>query len=134
MPVWLFVCVRCLGFQAALRRLYLIRIIFSQFKVGPLISGAAFTSVVTAQKPIPKEQVMYGRQVALFLLSLLILATLTADTRAQAVYGSISGTVTDAQGAVIPDATVTITSIERNTTDTVQTNDSGLYVKDRLLP
>ena len=77
---------------------------------------------------------MLRSKVALFLLSLLILASVSVDTRAQAVYGSISGTVTDAQGAVIPDATVTITSIERNTSDTVQTNDSGLYVKDRLLP
>ena len=77
---------------------------------------------------------MLRSKVALFLLSLLILASVSVDTRAQAVYGSISGTVTDAPGAVIPDATVTITSIERNTSDTVQTNDSGLYVKDRLLP
>jgi hypothetical protein len=42
--------------------------------------------------------------------------------------------VTDAQGAVVPDASITITSIERNTSDTVTTNESGLYVKDRLLP
>ena len=77
---------------------------------------------------------MQRSKVASFLLSLLIVATIAVDTRAQAVYGSVSGTVTDSQGAVIPDATVTITSIERNTSDTVQTNDSGLYVKDRLLP
>ena len=77
---------------------------------------------------------MQRSKVALFLLSLLIVATLVVDTRAQAVYGSVSGTVTDAQGAVIPDATVTITSIERNSIDTVQTNDSGLFTKDRLLP
>jgi outer membrane receptor protein involved in Fe transport len=53
---------------------------------------------------------------------------------AQAVYGSISGTVLDPSGAVVPGATVTITSLERNTSDVVQTNDSGLYVKDRLVP
>jgi len=68
------------------------------------------------------------------LLGLLLFNALSFETHAQAVYGSISGTVTDAQGAVVPDATVTITSIERNTSDTVTTNDSGLYVKDRLLP
>src|SRR6266550_2089268 len=70
----------------------------------------------------------------LFLLGLLLFAGLSHEARAQAVYGSISGTVTDAQGALVPDATVTITSIERNTSDTVTTNDSGLYVRDRLLP
>jgi hypothetical protein len=68
------------------------------------------------------------------LLGLLLIAGLSQETHAQAVYGSISGTVTDAQGAVVPDATVTVTSIERNTSDTATTNDSGLYVKDRLLP
>jgi len=68
------------------------------------------------------------------LLGLLFITGLSHETHAQAVYGSISGTVTDAQGAVVPDATVTITSIERNTSDSTKTNDSGLYVKDRLLP
>ena len=70
----------------------------------------------------------------LLLLCLLLITGLAHETRAQAVYGSISGTVTDTQGALVPDATVTITSIERNTSDTAKTNDSGLYVKDRLLP
>ncbi|HJU56031.1 MAG TPA: TonB-dependent receptor [Pyrinomonadaceae bacterium] len=70
----------------------------------------------------------------LLLLSLFFVCALSLEARAQAVYGSVAGTVTDAQGAVVPDATVTITSIERNTSDTVRTNDSGLYVKDRLLP
>ncbi len=77
---------------------------------------------------------MFKSKLPLLLLSLLFVGALSVDIRAQAVYGSISGTVTDAQGAVVPDATVTITSIERNTSDTVRTNDSGLYVKDRLLP
>jgi hypothetical protein len=53
---------------------------------------------------------------------------------AQAVYGSISGTVSDATGGVLPGATVVITSVERKTVDTVLTNESGVYVKDRLLP
>src|SRR5215218_9101271 len=53
---------------------------------------------------------------------------------AQAVYGSISGTVKDNTGAVLPGVTVTVTSTERSTTDSVVTNDSGLYTKDRLLP
>ena len=56
------------------------------------------------------------------------------SARAQAVYGSISGTVTDPSGAVVTGATVTITSVERQTSDTVTTNDSGLFVKERLLP
>src|SRR5213594_2488837 len=54
--------------------------------------------------------------------------------RAQAVYGSISGTIKDSTGAVVPGATVTITSVGRKTSDTVISNESGLYSKERLLP
>ncbi|MFN2444440.1 MAG: carboxypeptidase-like regulatory domain-containing protein [Vicinamibacterales bacterium] len=53
---------------------------------------------------------------------------------AQAVYGSISGTVRDNSGGVLPGVTVTIRSLERQTTDAVVSNESGFYVKDRLLP
>jgi outer membrane receptor protein involved in Fe transport len=77
---------------------------------------------------------MLRSKLSLLLLGLLLSSALTLEARAQAVYGSIAGTVTDAQGAVVPDATVTITSVERNTSDTVRTNESGLYVKERLLP
>jgi hypothetical protein len=74
-------------------------------------------------------------RIHLALLSLLfLLSGLCGSSRAQAVYGSISGTVTDANGAIVAGATVTITSVERKTADTVTTNDSGLYVKERLLP
>ena len=34
----------------------------------------------------------------------------------------------------MPGATVTITSVERKTADTVVTNESGIYLKERLLP
>src|SRR5262252_833802 len=65
---------------------------------------------------------------------LLLFAAGAVDARGQAVYGSISGTVTDPSGAVVSGATVTITSLDRGTSDTVTTNDSGLYVKERLVP
>ena len=71
-----------------------------------------------------------------YLLTLLIalLLLVPAHAGAQAVYGSISGIITDPSGAVVPGATVTITSVERKTTDEVVTNESGFYVKERLLP
>ena len=72
---------------------------------------------------------------ALLILGLLLLfAAGSVDVRGQAAYGSISGTVTDPSGAVVSAATVTITSIDRGTSDNVTTNDSGLYVKERLVP
>ena len=44
------------------------------------------------------------------------------------------GRIEDSTGAALPGANVTITSNERQTSDTVVTNASGLYSKDRLLP
>ena len=54
--------------------------------------------------------------------------------QAQAVYGSIGGVVTDASGAIVPGATVTITSVDRKAIDVVTSNESGYYLKERLLP
>ncbi|MGH9348019.1 MAG: TonB-dependent receptor domain-containing protein, partial [Vicinamibacterales bacterium] len=66
-------------------------------------------------------------------LCVLLFAT-AVPAASQAVYGSISGTITDNTGGVLPGVTVTITSLERKTTDEVVANDSGFYIKDRLLP
>lgn len=73
------------------------------------------------------------RALTSFLLTAILLLAPSA-LHAQAVYGSISGTVKDSTGGVMPGVTITITSVERKTADAVVTNDSGLYVKDRLLP
>jgi hypothetical protein len=59
---------------------------------------------------------------------------LPSPARAQAVYGSIAGSIEDSTGAALPGASVTITSVERHTADTVVTNSSGNYSKERLLP
>jgi outer membrane receptor protein involved in Fe transport len=63
-----------------------------------------------------------------------LLGAVARPASAQAVYGSIGGTITDNTGGVLPGVTVTITSVERQTVDTVVTNESGFFVKDRLLP
>jgi outer membrane receptor protein involved in Fe transport len=70
------------------------------------------------------------------LLAAVVVASLALPTsaHAQAVYGSIAGTIEDSTGAALPGANVTVTSNERKTVDTVVTNSSGNYVKDRLLP
>ena len=69
-----------------------------------------------------------------FALALLLIVLAPVHAQAQAVYGSISGIITDPSGAVVPGATVTVTSVERKTTDTVVSNESGYYLKERLLP
>jgi hypothetical protein len=53
---------------------------------------------------------------------------------AQAVYGSVFGTVTDNTGAVIPNATITVTDISKNTSVTTTTNASGEYTVQHLIP
>ena len=68
---------------------------------------------------------------AVFALSLVFIPQ---QILAQAVYGSIAGIIEDGTGAVVPGATVTITSVERKTVDTIVTNSEGFYQKDRLLP
>jgi hypothetical protein len=78
---------------------------------------------------------MTKSKTAVLLLGILtVICFSVVTTSAQAVYGSVSGSVTDSAGAAIPDATVTITSVERQTVDTVTTNSNGFYTKDRLLP
>lgn len=52
----------------------------------------------------------------------------------QAVYGSIYGTVTDSTGAVIPNATVTVTDEAKGTVVNVQSNASGEFTVDHLIP
>lgn len=53
---------------------------------------------------------------------------------AQAVFGSIYGTVTDATGAVVPNAKITITDVGKGTSITVTSNESGSYVAQHLIP
>jgi Carboxypeptidase regulatory-like domain len=76
---------------------------------------------------------VHCRSLALFVLSFGLLGP-SPDLMAQAVYGSLTGVITDSTGAVIPGAKVTITSVERQTSDQVESNESGIYSKERLLP
>ena len=72
-----------------------------------------------------------------FLLSVTVLLLWTFSTvspaRAQAVYGSIFGTVTDKSGAVVPNATITVTDVSKGTSVTTQTNGSGEYRVQHLI-
>jgi len=62
------------------------------------------------------------------------LATFTPLAQAQAVYGSIIGTVTDPQGAAVANAKVTVIDQRKGTSDTTTTNDSGNYSVTHLIP
>ena len=64
----------------------------------------------------------------------LALFVFAAGTLAQEFRASISGTVTDPSGSPIPAARVTVTSVERNTSQGVETNEAGRYSVQFLLP
>jgi hypothetical protein len=53
---------------------------------------------------------------------------------AQAVYGSVYGTITDNTGAVVPGATVTVTDVSKGTSVSTQSNATGDYRVDHLIP
>ncbi len=71
---------------------------------------------------------------ALAVLLLLGFAVRPPQASAQAVYGSVYGTVTDTTGAVIPGAKITVTDISKNVSVSVMSNSSGDYRVDKLIP
>ena len=54
--------------------------------------------------------------------------------RAQEARGTLTGTVKDSTGAVVPNAQVKITNTARGTTTSLTTNDAGLYRAPYLIP
>src|SRR6476619_6021402 len=77
---------------------------------------------------------LLGQKLPLLVLTLLLIGGLSYEAYAQAVYGSISGTITDPQGASISTTTVTVTNNAQNVTTTAKTNDSGYYEVTHLIP
>jgi hypothetical protein len=59
---------------------------------------------------------------------------LTPQASAQAVYGSIFGTITDPSGAAVAGAKVTVTSTTKGTTVEATTNSDGNYSVTHLIP
>ncbi len=59
---------------------------------------------------------------------------LAGRLHAQAVYGSIFGTVTDNTGAAVPNATVTVLDTAKGTSETATSNGSGEFTVGHLIP
>jgi hypothetical protein len=64
----------------------------------------------------------------------LIVGLAVPGAHAQAVYGSIIGTVVDSQGSAVVGGKVTVTSLSKGTSDSTTTNDSGNYTVTHLIP
>ncbi len=74
-------------------------------------------------------------KVVLLGVTVVCLTILLAERNlAQAVYGSIFGTVTDQSGAAVPNATVVITDASKNAVVTTRTNSDGNFNQTRLTP
>ncbi len=71
---------------------------------------------------------------ALLVISLAYLPVATISLSAQAIYGTIYGTVTDATGAAIPNATITVTDESKGTSVQATSNQSGEYTVPNLIP
>jgi hypothetical protein len=56
------------------------------------------------------------------------------DIQAQVAGGTITGTVVDSSGRVLPNASVSITNVATGINRTVTTNEDGLYIAPNLLP
>ena len=67
------------------------------------------------------------------LLCCFVAILLPAVVHGQAVYGSISGNVTDASGAAVPNAKVTITDVGKGVSYNTVTNESGNYSQGHLI-
>ncbi len=77
---------------------------------------------------------MIAAKPSLRILGFLLLLYYPTFLHGQLNRGVIEGIVTDPQGAVVPGAEVTITSVERNVTETTKTNDAGHYRALGLVP
>jgi hypothetical protein len=71
------------------------------------------------------------RLLFVFLVGLILQASLAS---AQSDNSSITGTISDSSGAVVPHATVTITNEATGQTRTVTSNDTGFYASTNLPP
>ncbi|MBV8812675.1 MAG: TonB-dependent receptor [Acidobacteriaceae bacterium] len=67
-------------------------------------------------------------------LASVLLFGVAIGARAQQVFGSIIGTVSDPSGSAVANAKVTITDTTKGTSSDVTTNDAGQYSKGQLIP
>jgi hypothetical protein len=77
---------------------------------------------------------LINRHVCLGILSLTAILLAGRPGYAQAIYGSLYGAITDNTGAIVPNAKVTVTDVEKGTQNVVQSNAEGFWRVDNLIP
>jgi hypothetical protein len=68
------------------------------------------------------------------LLALCFCSLMTAQALAQSTFATVTGTVTDSSGAIVPSASVIAENIKTGVKTTVTANDSGIYLFASLMP
>src|SRR3569833_2387816 len=87
----------------------------------------------THEKAVPRPASWFrGIRMALSFVCLVSLLHLSAV--AQGITGSITGTITDATGAVLTGANVTVTQLQTNSIHVVTTTGNGNYTVTQLPP
>jgi len=79
----------------------------------------------------------FGRGRGLFfgiLMSISLLAATLSSNAQTSGAGTITGTITDASQAVVPEVSVTVTNVDTGVVHLYKTNDSGFYVAPFLQP
>src|SRR6185369_9514098 len=85
-------------------------------------------------QPFSLARVLQALTVSLGLLFIALSITSQHAFAQSATSGAVSGTVTDPSGAVVPLATVELTSTDTNAVQTTQTNASGQYTFSGVRP
>lgn len=94
----------------------------------------ALSNPVAAFQLFPRRSGHLAKQLASgFLLTAAFVAAAPSAAFAQAT-SDVNGTVTDASGAVVPGATVTLKNTDTNATRTSTSNNAGLYTFTNLQP
>ncbi len=84
-----------------------------------------------------RMNVISGNRMIVFaikLLCLVMMLTVSSALKAQSFYGSMVGIVTDTSGALVPDATVTVTNIGTDEKQTAQSDSGGKFSFVNLVP
>jgi hypothetical protein len=88
----------------------------------------------TIDKEVRRRKSMNARRSVVAVLGLMLLLACASSTSWAQFNSQINGTVTDPSGAVVPDATVTVTNAATGVTRTAQTSSSGTYIISSLPP
>jgi Carboxypeptidase regulatory-like domain/TonB dependent receptor len=102
------------------------------FPSRSLTSSSSFTPIVSITD-VPQQR-LFSRHACVILTICLICCSARPCAFGQAVYGSIFGTITDRTGAVLPNAHLELTSLERGAKVETLSNPAGNYEMSHLLP